>query len=227
MTPRRTFLIALAGAGLAAATARAQLAPGKEYALVSPPQPTDGGGKIEVIEFFSYACGHCFNLDPFLDAWVKKLPADVTFKRVPGVASEAWAQLALFYYSIEAMGLFDKLHTKAFEAIHKDNVNLANGKIREQWLAKNGVDIAQYKAVETSFSVQSRMARAKQLMGAYKIDGVPTLAVNGKYITSTGHAGGPERVVPVLEGLIAMARKESGATIPVSAPAATKPAPKK
>ncbi len=221
MLLRRILTLSLATLGLLAGTAQAQFRQGQEFTLLSPPQATDGGGKVEVIEFFSYACGHCYKLEPFLEMWAKKMPADVTFKRIPGVGSGAWTQLGLMYYSFEAMGKLDGLHGKAFDAIHKDNVNLANTKQREGWLARNGVDPAQYEAVAKSFSVQSKLSRAQQLMGSYRVDGVPMLIVNGKYVTSTGHAGGPDRVIPVLEQLIAMARRDMGTT--AAAPASAKP----
>jgi thiol:disulfide interchange protein DsbA len=218
---RRILTVAFAALGLVAASAHAQLRLGQEFTLLSPPQATEGGGKVEVIEFFSYACGHCFKLEPFLASWTKKLPPDVVFKRVPGVGSGAWSQLGLLYYSLEAMGKLDALHGKAFDAMHKENVNLANPKIRDQWLTKEGIDPVQYAAVEKSFSVQSKMSRAAQLMGAYKVDGVPMFIVNGKYVTSTTHAGGPEKVVPVVEQLVAMARKEIGTTAAAAPAAAT------
>ncbi len=223
---RRTLTLAFAALGLIAGTVQAQLRLGQEYTLLNPPQATDGGGKVEVIEFFSYACGHCYKLEPFLDSWAKKLPADVVFKRVPGVGSSSWSQLGLLFYSLEAMGKLDPVHAKAFDAIHKDNTNLANSKVRESWLAGQGIDPAQYSAVEKSFTVQSKLARANQLMGAYKVDGVPMLIVNGKYVTSTSHAGGPERVIPVIEQLIAMARRDMGTAVPEAAKSASpKPAP--
>jgi len=220
---RRILAIAFATLGLAAGSAHAQLRQGQDFILLNPPQATDGGGKVEVIEFFSYACGHCFKLEPFLASWAKKLPPDVVFKRVPGVGSGAWSQLGLLFYSLEAMGKLDPLHEKAFDAMHKENLNLANPKIREQWLAKQGVDAAQYNGVEKSFTVQSKLARATQLMGAYKVDGVPMVIVNGKYVTSTGHAGGPEKVIPVVEQLIAMARKDMGTSTAEAAKPAAKP----
>jgi thiol:disulfide interchange protein DsbA len=220
---RRILAIAFATLGLAAVSAHAQLRQGQDFTLLNPPQATDGGGKVEVIEFFSYACGHCFKLEPFLASWAKKLPPDVVFKRVPGVGSGAWSQLGLLFYSLEAMGKLDPLHEKAFDAMHKENLNLANPKIREQWLAKQGVDAAQYNGVEKSFTVQSKLARATQLMGAYKVDGVPMVIVNGKYVTSTGHAGGPEKVIPVVEQLIAMARKDMGTSTAEAAKPAAKP----
>src|SRR5512139_165494 len=225
MLLRRILTLSLATLGLLAGTAHAQFRQGQEFTLLNPPQATDGGGKVEVVEFFSYACGHCYKLEPFLASWVKKLPPDVVFKRVPGVASQSWSQLGLLYYSLEAMGKLDPLHERAFDAMHKENTNLSNPKIREGWLAKQGVDAAQFAAVEKSFSVQSKMSRAVQLMGAYKIDGVPTIVVNGKYVTSNAHAGGPDKVIPVVEQLIAMARKDMGLTAAAPAPAAAaKPA---
>ena len=229
---RRDFSLQLASASLAAlpaalwsGSAAAQGGPveGTHYSRLAQPVPVSvPAGKVEVIEFFSYACGHCFKLEPFLAAWAGKLPPDVVFKRVPGVGSGAWSQLGLLYYSLEAMGKLDALHEKAFDAMHKENTNLANVKIREQWLAKQGIDAVQYASVEKSFSVQSKLSRAAQMMGSYKVDGVPMLIVNGKYVTSTGHAGGPEKVVPVVEQLIAMARKDMGTT--AAAPATAKPA---
>ena len=223
MQLRRILTLAFASLGLVAGAAQAQFRQGQEYTLLNPPQATDGGGKVEVIEFFSYACGHCYKLEPFLESWAKKLPADVTFKRIPGVGSAAWPQLGLLYYSLEAMGKLDTVHGKAFDAMHKENVNLANSKVREGWLAKQGIDPVQYTAVEKSFSVQSKLSRATQLMGAYKVDGVPMVIVNGKYVTSTGHAGGPERVIPVMEHLIALARKDMGTSAASAAPASPKP----
>ncbi len=219
---RRLFLAALAAASLAAGTALAQQPTGP-FTLLQPPQPMEGSGKVEVIEFFSYACPHCYKLEPFLEAWAKKQGPDVVVKRVPGAGSDSWTQLAALYYSLEAMGKLEALHMKAFNAMHQDGVNLASPKIRESWLAKNGVDVAQYQGVEKSFSVQSKVGRAKQLMAAYKVDGVPMVVVNGKYVTSNAHAGGPDRVVAVLDQLVAMGRRDLGLPDPNAPKAAAAP----
>jgi len=216
---RRILALATTAFGLMAGAAHAQQ---QTFTLLSPVQPTDGGGKVEVIEFFSYACGHCYSVEPFLESWLKKLPADVAFKRGPGVGSGAWTELGMMYFAFEAMGKLDTLHAKAFEAMHKDNVNLAHPKTRYEWLAKQGVDVAQFQAVEKSFSVQSKLQRARQQMGSYKVDGVPMFIVNGKYVTSNATAGGAAKVVPVLEQLIAMARKDMGAAAPAPTPAPAK-----
>lgn len=192
------------------------------YAALNPPQATDGGGKIEVVEFFWYGCPHCYTLEPEVIAWAKRAPKDVAFKRVPAYPSEAWGEGAKIYYTLEAMGLLDAYHQKVFEAMHKDNVNLQNKGLRETWLKKNGIDVAKYNEAEKSFTVASKLARARQMTQSYKVDGVPRVVVNGKYYTAGELAGGTHRVFPVVDQLVEMARRESPAT--ASAPAAAQPA---
>jgi thiol:disulfide interchange protein DsbA len=195
------------------------------YATLDPPQATDGGGKIEVVEFFWYGCPHCYHLEPEVVAWAKRTPKDVVFKRVPAVPNDAWGEGAKIFYTLEAMGLLDQYHQKVFEAIHKDNINLQNKRLREEWLKKNGIDVAKYNEEEKSFSVASKLARARQLTQSYKVDGVPRVVVNGKYYTSGEQAGGPQRVFPVVDQLVEMARRDSGATA-TAAPATAQPAKK-
>ena len=203
---------------LLGAAAQAQ----QPYQRLDPPQPTDGGGKIEVIEFFWYGCPHCYALEPSVNAWVKNKPADVVFKRVPAVPNEQWASTASIFYTLEAMGLLDQYHGKVFDAMHKDNKNLGNKKIREEWLKANGIDVAKYEEVEKSFSVASKLQRARQLTGAYKVDGVPRIFVNGKYYTAGEFAGGADKIFPVVDQLVAMERKGGAATAAAPAPATAK-----
>jgi thiol:disulfide interchange protein DsbA len=204
-------------ASLAALAFAAHAQQGPTYQTLTPPQPTEGGGKIEVIEFFWYGCPHCYHLEPEVSAWAKNLPPDVVFKRVHAIPNQAWAAHALIFYTLESMGLVEKYHQKVFDAIHKDNQNLANQKIREEWLARNGIDVAKYNEVEKSFSVNSKMQRARQLTVNYKVDGVPRVFVNGRYYTAPEFAG--ERTFAVVNELIAMVRKEGA---PAAAPAAPK-----
>jgi protein dithiol oxidoreductase (disulfide-forming) len=193
------------------------------YMTLNPPQATEGGGKIEVIEFFWYGCPHCYTLEPEVAAWVKKAPKDVVFKRVPASPSPAWEEGAKIYYTLEAMGLLDQYHQKVFDTIHKDNINLQNKRLREEWLKKNGIDVDKYNEAEKSFSVASKLSRAKQMTQAYKVDGVPRIVVNGKYYTAGEIAGGYNRVFPVVDQLVEMSRRESPAS---AAPAAATPAKK-
>jgi thiol:disulfide interchange protein DsbA len=140
------------------------------------------------------------------------------FRRVPAAPNENWGQMAGVFYTLEAMGVLDQMHSKVFDAMHKDNVNLGNAKIRDEWLAKNGVDLAKYKEVEKSFTVASKIQRARQLTGAYRVDSVPRIIVNGKYYTSAEQAGGMDKLFPVVDQLVAMSRKENlAAAAPASA----------
>jgi protein dithiol oxidoreductase (disulfide-forming) len=189
-------------------------APKQPYAVLSPAQPSEGGGKIEVIEFFWYGCPHCYSLEADVNAWLKKAPKDVVFKRVPATPNEQWAQSAALYYTLEAMGLLDQYHARVFDAFHKENKNLGNKRIREEWLKANGIDVAKYNEVEKSFSVATRMQRAKQMTVNYKVDGVPRIFVDGKYYTAAEFAGSNSRIFAVVDQLVEMARKEKSAATP-------------
>jgi thiol:disulfide interchange protein DsbA len=210
MSLRKT--IALAASLVVLAFGAFAQAPAKPYAVLTPAQPTEGGGKIEVIEFFWYGCPHCYSLEADVNAWLKKAPKDVVFKRVPAAPSENWAQSAVLYYTLEAMGLLDQYHAKVFDAFHKENKNLGNKRIREEWLKANGIDVAKYNEVAKSFTVATRMQRARQMTSNYKVDGVPRIFVNGKYYTAAEFAGSNSRIFAVVDQLIDMARKEKAAS---------------
>jgi len=209
--------IARIAAALWIAAAGAALAQ-MPFKVINPAQPTEPD-KIEVIEFFWYGCPHCYHLEPVIGAWEKGLQKDVVFKRVPAT-SGGWQSLAQMFYTIEAMGLQEQLHTKIFEAIHRDKVNLANAKIRDEWLQKQGVDPKKYAEVEKSFSVATKLQRAKQLAEAYKVDSVPQIIVNGKFLVNAESAGGQERMIPAVDSAIAIARRDK----PAAAAAASAPA---
>ncbi|HEX4330719.1 MAG TPA: thiol:disulfide interchange protein DsbA/DsbL [Usitatibacter sp.] len=194
---------------------------GLPYTKLEPPQPTEGNGKIEVIEFFWYGCPHCYRLEPSLNAWLKNKPADVDFKRVHALPSAAWAPDAKIFYTLEAMNLVDSLHDKVFDAIHKDNKNLKSPKVLDEWLKQNGVDPAKYHDVEKSFSVDSKLKRANQLTVAYKVDGVPRVIVDGKFATGPEEAGGEDRIMGAVDQMIAAERK-AGAGAHAAAAAPTK-----
>ena len=202
-------IAAFAAALWLAAASGAALAQGPQYTLLNPPQPTDSG-KIEVIEFFWYGCPHCYRIEPSVAAWQKTAPKDVVFKRVPG-ATGGWTSLASVYYTLEAMGVLDQYHAKVFDALHKQNINLGNTGLREEWLAKQGIDVAKYRDVEKSFSVSTKMQRAKQMTASYKVDSVPQLIVDGKYVVSAQSAGGEERIFQAVDQAIAAARREKTA----------------
>jgi thiol:disulfide interchange protein DsbA len=206
MTASRLFSRIAAVLAFAALGAWAQAGP--PYAKLDQPQPTEGNGKIEVTEFFWYGCPHCYAMEPAVNAWLKAKPADVEFRRIPAFPSESWGEMAKMFYTLEAMGKMPEFHDKVFDAVHKDHVNMLSKSKREEWLKANGIDVAKYEEVEKSFSVVSKLARARQLTQAYKVDSVPRFFVGGKYYTSGEQAGGNEKIFPTIDLMIAQVRKE-------------------
>jgi thiol:disulfide interchange protein DsbA len=206
MSLRKALSLFVAMFAFAGAAASAQAPMGSS--LLDPPQPTDGSGKIEVIEFFWYGCPHCYAIEPAVNAWLKTAPKDVVFKRIPAYPSDAWGTMAVMYYTLEAMGILDQYHARVFDAMHKQNVNLANKAKRDEWLKTNGIDPIRYAEVEKSFTVNTKVARARQTTQDYKVDSVPRFIVNGKYVTSGEQAGGNDKIFPTIDQIIAVARKE-------------------
>ena len=198
--------LALAGAAVAQV-------PGKKFVPINPPQPTQApAGKVEVIEFFSYACPHCASLQPSLAAWLKRKPGDVEFRRVPAVFNESWAPLAQLYYTLEAMGLVDKLHHDVFAAIHTQKIKLQDPKVLGEWIASKGVNRQKFNDTYNSFSVKSLAKRAVDAAGRYRVEFTPALVVDGRYLTgpsmtATGNAIDYDGFFKVVDELIAVSRK--------------------
>ena len=217
----------LAAAALAAtafaftAPAAAQQQPG--VTELNPPLPTDAAkGKIEVVEFFWYECPHCYALEPYLERWTKKLPADVEFRRIPATFNERWVISARVYYALEAMGLVDKLHRPLLDAIHKDRLRITDERQLTEWLQSKGVDVAKFSSTLKSFAVESRLKRAQGLVVGSKIDGVPALMVNGQYVVPAGAGGSEERMLAIADSLIERSRQQLAASTPPAAPAKKK-----
>lgn len=211
---RRAFMAA--ALSLFFTAAHAQLAAGKDYVLVQPPQPTDSGSKIEVLEFFWYGCPHCNNLQPSLEAWLKRKPADVEFRRVPAVFQDSWLPMTRAYYTIEALGLVDKLHDEMFATLHKQRVQLRDANAIFDWAASKGVDRKKFADTYNSFGINGRTQRSIELTRKYDIPGTPALVVDGRYLTAPSMTLKSDRTVDyqrffqVVDGLIAEARKNKG-----------------
>ncbi len=194
---------------------------GREYHTLSQPQQTDAVGNVEVIEFFFYSCPHCNLFDPLISEWVKKQGNAITFKRVHVDFGQGQQALQRMYYTLEAMGKSEEFHSKIFSAIHKEHVILRNDDDMANFVSKAGIDKRKYSEVSMSFAVQSKMRRATQVQTAYKVDGVPMLAVDGHYVTSpsditSSNPGltelqGAQGVLQVLDVLVAKAQKEHAA----------------
>lgn len=214
---RRDFSLQLAGAGLGlvlTGQAQAQGAPkeGTHYVKLSTPAQVtlpSPDKKIEVVEFFWYGCSHCYAFEPTLEAWVKKLPADVSFRQVPVGFMAPHQVHQKMYYALEEMGQLAAMHRKVFNAIHQQNKRLSTEADIIAFATANGVDGAKLGEAMKSFSVSTKSNRAKQLADAYKIDGVPALGINGRFYTSATLAGSHERAVSVADFLIQLSRTKA------------------
>ena len=207
------FLTAgVAGVGLAPlAEALAQAAgpaEGRDFTRLEPPQPSGApAGKIEVLEFFSYACPHCAAFEPVIESWEKTLPADVVLRRVPVPFLMNADNFMRTYYALETIGAVPAMQLKIFRGIHQERLRLETGENIAEFVGKNGGDAAKFLAAFKSFSVATSVNRAKKMMADYKIDSVPTLIVQGRYVTSPSIAGGQPQALAAVDGLIQRVRK--------------------
>ena len=191
---------------LAYAQTKAPVA-GTDYQPLERPAPVEApAGKIEIVEFFWYNCPHCNVFEPTLAAWVKKLPKDVAFRRVPVAFRDDFAPQQRLYFALEAMGLVDKLHAKVFAAIHGEKLNLNKADAIAEWIGKQGVDQVKFLEQYNSFSTANKTTRATQLQNAYKVEGVPALGVAGRFYTDGSMAGSMERALQVVEFLTAQVK---------------------
>ena len=164
-------------------------------------------GKIEVVEFFWYSCAHCNSFEPALEAWIKKAPKDVAVRRVPIAFQPNFEAQQRLYYSLEAMGKLDSLHAKVFYTIHVEKQPINTFPAISEWIQKQGVDRAKFEAMFNSFAVATKARKATQLQNDYKIDGVPSLGIGGRYLTSGSLTQTMARALEVTDYLIADVRK--------------------
>jgi thiol:disulfide interchange protein DsbA len=176
------------------------------YTPITPPQPTEDAAKIEVVEFFSYGCPHCAEFNPVLHAWVAKQQGDVVVKKVPiTFGRAAWTGIAKLYYTLEVTGDLHRLENDIFKAIHGERQNLFEEKALTEWVVKKGVDPKKFAETFNSFGVMSKVRRGDQMAQTYKIQGVPAIAVEGKFLV-----GGKDfnETLATADKLIAQARSE-------------------
>lgn len=186
----------------------ADFKPGVQYKNVVPQQSTDTGDKIEVLEFFWYGCPHCYTFEPYITAWKKTKPANVKFVRVPAIFRPDWEIQAKAYYALSVMGVIEDIHGKIFDAIHKDKKRLNTLDAIAAFVEENGVDKQLFLKEYDSFAVDSMVRKAKKKLSAYTVEGVPTVAVNGKYTSSGSMAGTYDNLINVIDYLVAKETKK-------------------
>lgn len=199
---------ALGFSGPSLAQGPAKFVAGKDYIKLGRAVPTETEtGKIEVIEFFWYSCGHCNSFEPAFAQWVKNVPKDVVVRRMPVAFRDDFAPQQRLYFALEAMGLLEKLHSKVFQAIHGERLPLNTDASILTWIEKQGVDKTKFADTAKSFGVASKLKRAVQLQNDFKIEGVPSLGVAGKYYIDGTSAGNMDRALQVTDSLLALVRQ--------------------
>jgi thiol:disulfide interchange protein DsbA len=181
---------------------------GFDYRILPVAQPVEPKGKVEVIEFFWYGCPHCFDFEPELSAWVKRQPKDVVFRRVPVAFRDDFMVHSQLFYALEAMGKGDAMNEKVMYAMHKENKRLMTENEIADWVASQGIDRNTFLATYRSFAVISKARAARQLADAYRIDGVPTIVMQGRYVTSPSIAGTKAKAIVVMDFLEQKIRKD-------------------
>lgn len=209
---RREFLFAAAALpSLALAQAGGKRPdPGIDYTELRPPQPTESPGKIEVMEFFWYGCPHCAAFEPDLTAWRKRLAADVAYRRTPVAFSDAQTPHSRIFYALEALGKTEALHARVFAEIVGNRKPMLKPEDIADFMGANGIDRKQWLDTFNSFTVATRAARAAQVWRAYKVDGTPTMGVDGRFTTSPSQVGGRAECIRVMDFLIDRVRGEKG-----------------
>ncbi len=207
---RRRFqriLLGVLGAALILPARAAELIEGRDWRALMPPQPVKDPGRIEVLEFFSYGCPHCSQLNPLIKTWAAGLPPDVTFERVPVTFGRAaWANVSRLYFALDQTGDLARLDQAVFDAISKERRNLFTEQAIVDWVADQGMDAEQFKAAFSGFTTETRFIRANALAERYKVDAVPMIVVGGRYVVMGTAAKGYEDLFGIADGLIAKAR---------------------
>jgi len=179
-----------------------------QYELVLPAQPTTTDNKVEVVEMFWYGCPHCNNLEPYVNRWLKKMPSNAQFVRIPAIFQPSWEMHARAYYTAEILGVLDKTHSAMFEAIHQQHQHLSSDADFQKFFEQHGVSANDFNRVFHSFAVEAKIRRAKDMTQRYGIHGVPSLIVNGKYRTSAQLAGGNAEIFKVVNYLVGLETKK-------------------
>lgn len=204
--------VATLGAGLAGgfgrpALAQAKPGAGTDFLVLEKRAPVEAAaGKIEVVEFFWYSCPHCNAFEPSLEAWIKRQPKDVAVRRVPVGFRDDFVPQQRLYYTLEAMGLIEKLHARVFAAVHVEKQTLNKPETIADWAAKQGVDKTKFVEQFNSFSVATKTSRATQLQNTYRVEGVPALGVAGRFYTDGTLSKTMDRALVIVDHLLAEVR---------------------
>jgi len=178
-----------------------------QYRTIQP-RPVTTGEKIEVIDFFWYGCPYCNELQPALEAWLRRKPADVELRRIPVILRDAWSPHARIYYTLEALGETQRLHSRVYHSYHVEELHMSKPEVMVEWAVRHGIDRDRWLAAYNSLEVEQQVRQATELTRNYDVQGTPSLVVDGRYITSSGMTESVRGVIPVLNELIRIAREQ-------------------
>lgn len=179
-----------------------------EYRVIKP-QPVSIISGIEVIDFFWYGCPHCHNLQPALERWISRKPADVTVRRIPAILRDSWAPHARIYYTLETLGEVERLHQRVYYGYHVEELAMSKPDVMSEWAARNGIARERWDEAYNSVAVQRKVEEAARLSRAYSVTGTPTLVVNGRYLTSGNMSESLNGVVMIVDRLVQKVRSEA------------------
>lgn len=202
MIKKSAVVLALCLLGTAALAESFEYEEGTHYVALQIPLKTADESKIEVTEYFSYGCPHCFQFDPMITAWHRELPGDVLFNRTPAIWNKDYQVYAQTYYAAEALEVAEKLHTPLFQAIHEQRMRLNDPKLIAMFFAEYGVDPLDFAKVYSSFGVRASVQQAEARGRAYRAGGVPAIIVNGKYRIEGKMAGSNRNMLLITDFLI-------------------------
>ena len=179
----------------------------QSYELLDPAVPTKTTGKIEVVEIFWYGCPHCYSLEPYLEKWLETKPDDVVFTRIPGVLGKSWIPHARAYFTAEQLGVVNKIHRPLFDAIHVQGEHIVDEKRLKEFFTDQGINGDDFSRIYESEAITDKLKESFLAGKEYKITGVPTIIINGKYKTSASLAGGNRELVAVINQLLEKERQ--------------------
>lgn len=180
----------------------------RDFLRIEPPRPTASGSRIEVIEFFYYGCPVCYETEPILTRWLANAPPDVVLRRVPALATSSWENFARLFYTLDVLGERDRLHWPVFEGFHFDGLSLSEEPVMFDWASRNGIDREKFIRTYRSPAIDEKVSEAREMIRAYGVKAVPSVVVDGRFLTTARMAGGPRALMPVVDRLIGLARKE-------------------
>lgn len=189
---------------------------GTHYEVLPAAVTTRDAAKIEVVEAFSYTCGHCYSFEPLLAAWLKDLPADVDFQRVPAMFNASFKLFGQGFYTATALGLLEATHAPLFRALHAERQNISNADALTAFYVRNGANETDFRQMFESFGVRAQVQQANARIQAYRVTGVPTLIVNGKYKVDAGVAGTHANMLEIAQFLVEKERGARAAAVPAA-----------